>query len=305
MDVHPLTDRIWDVRQGQFIDYAVLLDNATEAQHLLLGEVHINPEHHRIQAQILQDLITNDRSHAMAFEIFERDQQDAIDGVQSGARATSADIAAATGIEDSGWDWESYEPLVRIALENDIPILAANATSQEARQTARDGVAALPAARQAALGLSVPLPASAHAALAKVIVDSHCGYVFGDMTEGLIQAQRLRDATMADVMLGAPAGSTVLITGAGHARRDYGVPAYLLDRAPSVRVLSIGLTEVAAGLISPADYLDPLEGLDVGFDYLWFTPRSLFEDPCEQFKEHLETMRSGAAGEYEDATEEQ
>ena len=117
------------------------------------------------------------------------------------------------------------------------------------------------------------------------------------MTERLIDAQRLRDATMAGVMLNARPDTTVLITGAGHARRDYGVPVYLLERAPGARVLAIGLMEVASSLSAPADYLNPTPGLDVAFDYLWFTTRVVSEDPCEQFREQLEKIRQHATPE--------
>lgn len=287
---HPLVGRIWDVRQEEFLTPESLKARAVRAQHLLLGETHINPEHHRIQAEMIQALADDGGRLALVFEIFERDQQHAIDRATSGPGADADDVAEATGIEDTGWDWDLYRPLVEAALAARIPVLAGNAPREEVRRIAYSGLDSVPAERQVELGLTQPLPGPAHEALTQTIIDSHCGHVYGDMTERLVDAQRIRDATMAEVMLQAEPGKTVLIAGGGHARRDYGVPHYILDRTPDADVIAIGLTEVLPELSLPEAYLDRLPGLDVSFDYLWFTDRTMTEDPCEEFRESLEKL---------------
>jgi uncharacterized iron-regulated protein len=70
---HPLAGLIWDVRQEQFADYSALIADAVSARHVLLGETHINPEHHRIQAEVIQDLANRSPRFALVFEFFERD----------------------------------------------------------------------------------------------------------------------------------------------------------------------------------------------------------------------------------------
>lgn len=297
---HPLTGRIWDVRAGAFVDYPTLLGEAARARHLLLGEIHINSEHHEIQARIIEDLSEMGPSRSLVLEIFEQDQQREIDRTLAQPGVTTETIAEATGIEDSGWNWDSYAPLVGLALDVGMPIRAGNAPRADVNRVAREGSGALPQKRLADLGLSTPLPPTAHVALTDTIVASHCGHVFGDMTERLIAAQRLRDATMAEVMMSSQPETTVLITGAGHARRDYGVPFYIAGRAPSATVLSIGLTEVRPQQQGPVDYVDRLEGLDAPFDYLWFTGRTVSDDPCEQFRDQLKEFHERASGEGKD-----
>jgi uncharacterized iron-regulated protein len=63
---------------------------------------------------------------------------------------------------------------------------------------------------------------------------------------------------------------SVLIAGAGHARRDRGVPLYLADRD----LVSIAFMEAEVDKASPRDY-----GA-ASYDYVWFTPRATREDPC-------------------------
>lgn len=293
---HPLAGRIWDVGAGAFVDYSALLGEAAGARHVLLGEIHINGEHHEIQARVIGDLVELGPARSLVFEIFEQDQQPDIDRVAALPDPTSGDIADATGIRDSGWNWDSYEPLVELALDKGMPIRAGNAPRADVSRVAREGAGVLPEERLAGLGMSAPLPPSAHAALTDTIVASHCGHVFGDMTERLIAAQRLRDAIMAEVMIASRPDRTVLITGAGHARRDYGVPFYLAHSDPSATVVAIGLTEIRPGRNDPDDYLDRLEGLDAPFDYLWFTSRTVSEDPCEQFRDQLREFHERLSG---------
>jgi uncharacterized iron-regulated protein len=102
-------------------------------------------------------------------------------------------------------------------------------------------------------------------------VEGHCGKRPGaKVLAGMIEAQRARDARMAAVL--ASHAPSVLIAGNGHARRDRGVPFYLAGG-----VLSIAFVEVEADKETPQDYAQD-------FDYLWFTPRAVRDDPCEALK---------------------
>jgi uncharacterized iron-regulated protein len=87
----------------------------------------------------------------------------------------------------------------------------------------------------------------------------------------MVEAQRARDARMASVLK----GESVLVAGAGHARRDRGVPLYL----PSDGIVSIAFMEVEDGKIRPQQYFNGF-ATTVSFDYVWFTPRAVRGDPC-------------------------
>jgi len=293
-----LVDRIWRVSDGAFVEQDELLALAMASSHVLLGEVHINPHHHDAQTEFLAALIAEGARPAVVFEMFHRDQQDAIDGLREGMRPDAGQIAAATDFEERGWDWPFYAALVELALAEDLPILAGNAPRQDSRSVVMDGFAALPHSARDFPGLDRPLPAAAEAALVDTMVASHCGHAMGDLANRLVAAQRLRDASMAEVMLAADAGqpATVLITGAGHARRDYGVPWYLAAGGQRDGVLSIALMEVEPGVGDPSAYVDAIDGLPMPYDFLWFTPRIEREDPCEQFRKGLQRLEKRGSG---------
>jgi len=144
---HPLLGKIWDVKRGAEISKDALLREAGTAQYLLLGEVHDNPEHHRHQAEVLRALIAQGRRPALAMEQFDREYQPAIDAVlaQPGAASKSSAeaIADAGKFDRKGWDWPLYEPLLAIAAQARLPIVAINLSRNRTRDVARQGFASL------------------------------------------------------------------------------------------------------------------------------------------------------------------
>ena len=70
---HPPESRIYEVASGRFVDQATLVDDLASADFVLLGERHDNPDHHRLQALLIQALESKwDRPRAVAFEIIPR-----------------------------------------------------------------------------------------------------------------------------------------------------------------------------------------------------------------------------------------
>jgi uncharacterized iron-regulated protein len=253
----PAPGDIWDTRAGRFVSADEVFTRASSAAHVILGETHDNPEHHRLQRAALERL---GGPRSLAMEQFDSEFQPAIDAAL--ARGADAEqIADAGHFDRKGWNWPLYRPLVQFAVQHRWPIVAANLSRTDARHIVRDPSSA---------GLP-PAPELAKA-LERDIAESHCGQPPPPkLLAGMVEAQRARDARMA-ALLRAPG---VLIAGIGHARRDRGVPLYL----PGADIVSIGFVEVDAESKSPSDYLTGLFG-PASFDYVWFTPRAEREDPC-------------------------
>jgi uncharacterized iron-regulated protein len=253
----PLVGRIWDVHAARFVSADELFDRAARARHVILGETHDNPEHHRLQRVALEALAARGEKRLLAMEQFDIEYQPAID-IERAAGADAERIADAGHFDRQGWNWPLYRPLVQFALEHGWPLVAANLSRAEARAIVAD---------PARSGLAPAAPTVTRA-LERDIIDGHCGVAPGaQRLAGMVEAQRARDAHMASVLHSA----SVLIAGAGHARRDRGVPLYLGDGD----VLSVAFIEVEPGKSKPQDYAD-----GASYDYLWFTPRAVREDPC-------------------------
>lgn len=289
---HSLAGQVWDVRAGERLAPHRLLARLVTARFVLLGEKHDNPDHQRLQAWIVRELLAAGRRPAVAFEMLDDGQADALRRHVARAPTDAAGLGAAVAWERSGWpEWERYRPIAEAALQAGVPVLTANIAPATARAVAQTDLAALDPALVARYGLDRPLPAAAGESLARELRAAHCGHASDRMIAGMTAAQRARDARMAESLLaGGARDGAVLIAGAGHVRADRGVPVHLGAREPGLRVATVAFVEVQASRDTPGAYADRFDGA-LPFDYVWFTPRMDDDDPCDRFRRTLERLR--------------
>jgi uncharacterized iron-regulated protein len=238
---------------------------------VLLGEVHDNVAQHDLRAQALRALLERGARPALAFEQFDRDRQAALDEARrderGGMAARVARLIDAAG--ERGWYWDFYRPYLAMALEYDLPIVAANLSRAQAMRVAQEGAGAVfDAGQRAALGLDHPA-AELQRAQEQEINEGHCGRLPADALAPMAAAQIARDAVLAQSLEPYRERGVVLFTGNGHARRDIGVPAHLAP-ADRARLVSIGLLEDD----------DQAAGRAVHFDVALRTPVQPRTDPC-------------------------
>jgi len=274
---HPRVGTIHDVAAGTTITPDALAARLAGKRYVILGEKHDNPDHHRLQAWVLGELIAAGRRPAVVFEMFRLDQADAIARHLASAPDDARGLAAAVDWRRSGWPaWSMYEPIVVPALRARLPIVAGNLAEATTAAMRRDGLAAFDAAALARLRLDQPPAEDVRARLVAELREGHCGHLPSSGLDNFVAVQRARDAQLAAAMREARGDGAVLIAGAGHARTDMGVPLYL----PAAETASLAFVEVRTG--TPP-------GLP--FDYVWTTPRVDDHDPCERFRKDLERLR--------------
>lgn len=282
---HPLVGQIWSVRDARFVKKDDLVSALASSRMVLLGEQHDNADHHRLQAALVRAMTERGRHPALAFEMFDDDEQPKIDAALSASPSSEA-IAKAVGWSKKGWGpWFPYAAIADVAVERRLPIVAANLPTREARALARGGAAAIDAREAAELGLGEAWPDELASSLREELVASHCGHLRADSADRMALAQRARDARMAARMLLAARGDgAVLIAGAGHARNDRGVPRAIARRDASMTVASVAFVEVEHGLDAPAAYGARWRTASLPFDYVIFTPRTSDDDPCASMR---------------------
>ena len=245
---------------------------------VLLGEVHDNAAQHALRAAALRQLVAQGARPAIAFEQFDTDRQADIDRARR-ERPRDADylIAQAKGARDD-WRWDSYRPFVALALDYDLPIVAANLSRDKAMKVAIDGWPALfdPATRNE-LGLDA-LPANFRRQHEEAIASGHCNLLPADALPAQARAQMARDLIMAQSIRPYLTRGVVLLAGNGHVRRDIGVPFWLTaDERRSV--VSIGLLE------HDDDGSDAESAAD--FDAYVITERAQRADLCKELAQRL------------------
>ena len=256
---------------------------------VLLGEVHDNPDHHRLRAWLIAEALRSRADHrpAVVFEHIRADQQPALDrfaALRAEGKNTARDLLRLLEWDKSGWPPEAiYEPLFEAVVAARLPILAGNTTRDRIKAVARQGLAALAAVERAELWLDHPQPAPLSEALNKELAESHCGALPPQAIPGMAAAQRYRDAHLAGALLRAEKlhGSAILIAGNGHVRGDRGVPWHIRQRQPDAKVTTVLFLEVEEGKSDPAAYLPRYPDGKAAVDLVIFTPRAERGDPCE------------------------
>lgn len=233
---------------------------ATELQRrpsVLLGEVHDNEAQHRVRAEALRLLLARGARPALAFEQIDRDRQAVVDAARHDELppGTSRIDHLIAQVRSGGWDWSLYRPYLELALQYDLPIVAANLSRADATRVARDGYAAVfDADARARLRLD-ELPEALVTAQARAVDEGHCHTLTAQAARRLARAQIARDATLAETIRPLLARGVILFTGNGHARNDIGVP-FFLSPDERARVWTIGLIEDASSEAHDADLFD-------------------------------------------------
>lgn len=287
---HPLVGTIYRPDQQRVIAVTELLNAMRSARFVLLGERHDNSDHHRLQAWLLERMIAGGRRPAMAFEMFGTEKRPAIEKHLEQRPRDADGLGAATDWANTGWpDWALYRPIVQAALDAGLPIIAANLPDTEVKAMSRRQQ--ISPERIDQLGLNRPLPGELHDSLVRDIRESHCNLLPDRAVLPMVMTQRAKDASMAMAMAEAARApgidGAVLIAGAGHARKDRGVPMVLRDVAPDADSFAIAFVEVSDELTDPTAYGARYAAEALPFDAVWFTPRVGVADPCAALAEHF------------------
>jgi len=240
---------------------------------VMLGEVHDNAEQHRLRLELLRRAFASGWRPAIAMEQFDREHQVDIDRARR-EKPTDAqhliDVAApSSGHSVGGWDWDLYRPFVALALEYDVPLIAANLSSSDAAKVVHGGYSAVfDATAMATLGLNRRIAPNWEAAEEREIDAGHCYSLPQDMVSAMTRAQFARDAVMAAALRDYAARGVVLLAGNGHVRRDIGVSRWL-GSALQAQIFTVG-------------YLEGREpsALTVAFDVVVHTRRLSRPRPC-------------------------
>ncbi|WP_162428812.1 ChaN family lipoprotein [Pontibacter pudoricolor] len=229
-------------KAGKDVKYGKMLDELQKADIVLFGEQHNDPIAHWLQLEVAKDLYkTHQERFAIGAEMFETDVQLVLDEYLNGQ-------VAENNFEQESRPWTNYKtdykPIVRFAKESGIPFVATNVPRRYAAIVASGGLKALDALTPEAKAFIAPLT---------IVVDMELpGYknmlsMFGSSTHGntkaesIVQAQALKDATMAYVILNQIAkGNKVLhLNGSYHSDNYEGIGWYLKQKQPNLKVATI------------------------------------------------------------------
>lgn len=236
----------------------------------LMGEIHDNPDAHQARYDIIAKKVKAGWRPAIAMEQFDREHQGLLRTAQDECK-TAACITSKPWAEK--WQWELYAPIIQLAIDYQLPLLAANVSRDDANRIVKGGyAAALDPDTIAQYELDKPLPTAMAEQHRQNIVEGHCNMLPPQVAEKMIPAQVARDVWMAKVIeQQATQRDVVLIAGNGHVQKDVGVVHWL--------PVKLQQTTTVYGFIESSQ-----SGGSAQFDVLAQVPEHPREDPCEAFK---------------------
>lgn len=221
-------------KNGKRTSYRKLLRKSKKADIVLFGEYHNNPIAHWLEVKLTKDLLGK-RSLILGAEIFERDNQDALDGYLQGT------------IDQKGLDtlarlWKNYKtdykPWVDLAKREKLPIVATNIPRKYANLVYKKGLQALDTLPSAERKWIVSLPFPYDSNLSQY---EKMKKMARHNPENLPMAQAIKDATMAEsIETHYKKGSLFLhLNGSYHSDFFQGIYWYLRKRNPNLKILTI------------------------------------------------------------------
>ena len=221
-------------QNGKRTSYRKLLRKSKKADIVLFGEYHNNPIAHWLEVKLTKDLLGK-RSLILGAEIFERDNQDALDGYLEGT------------IDQKGLDtlarlWKNYKtdykPWVDLAKREKLPIVATNIPRKYANLVYKKGLQALDTLPSAERKWIVSLPFPYDGNLSQY---EKMKKMARHNPENLPMAQAIKDATMAEsIETHYKKGSLFLhLNGSYHSDFFQGIYRYLRKRNPNLKILTI------------------------------------------------------------------
>jgi uncharacterized iron-regulated protein len=251
--------RIVHLKTGKAISFDQLIDQVGARRLIFIGEVHNNPEHHLIQVQILQALMSQYKSLNLAMEFFNETQQSVLNHYLAGS-TTETEF-----LRDVGWDknwayaYHFYRPLLLMTKEKDRKILAINAPRTIVRKVARSGLSSLAPNERNQLASHINLKNESHREYLYQIYKKHSHQDLKRF-DFFYQAQCVWEDTMAENIskyLSKTKEKLVVLTGNGHIVNKYGIPNRTLNRIkiPMVTILLQPLTGPLTLKRKMADYI--------------------------------------------------
>ena len=208
------------------------------ADVIMVGELHGHQGIHRFQADLLAQLLSQPRPLALAMEQFSRDNQDTVNAYLAGTMGEEAFIE-----KSHAWPGyrSDYRPLITLAREAQIPVIAANAPRHIVRCIGRQGadyLQRLPIDERGWVAERLTLSDDAYKA--RFMESRHHGQA---PSEQQFAAQTTWDDTMAEsiqlYLQQHPSHSVMLTVGRFHIAEGLGTVQRLQQRNPGLKIALI------------------------------------------------------------------
>lgn len=311
----PLIGRTINTTTGQTVDFNMLIKNINAYDVIYLSEKHDNPEHHNIQQKIIHQLIKNNMQITIGFEFFSMDNTpDLLNFIDAGKVEHSKKIEKIIEADlrrKLNWDrqsdqmWKYYFDFLKIAQKEKFQVAGIDLANNLIKRITRKGINGISSIEKEMIFSTRPSDFSTKQAdkiykdyMSSIFKAVHCGMGNEKMQSKLYDAWTARNDKIAlsiTQLVKHSNGPVIIIIGGGHTEYGLGVINRVQAIDKTISQVNIALQEISTNPTDLSEYLEPLELQ--GFepvppaDFIWFTQRVSYKDPCKEFKKSLKKMK--------------
>ncbi|MFZ2540627.1 MAG: ChaN family lipoprotein [Gallionella sp.] len=221
--------KIFDLNNPRELDK--LSSKLTEKRALFIGEIHDQPEHHRNQLRLIQNLYEHYPYIAIGVEYFQQPFQSHLNDYIAGYIDEREMLIRTEYFKRWKMDYRMLQPILRFAREKNIPVLALNISDEIHSKVFNSGMSSLSPHERSLTPNDIQPASKDYQARLKAIFDTHPE---GSSFETFVEGQLLWDEAMADVaanyLKDRPQTLLVVLAGLGHMMYGDGIPKNLNRR---------------------------------------------------------------------------
>ncbi len=307
----PLIGTIMDARTSGPVDFDALIKRLSTHDVIYLSEKHDNPDHHAMQQRIINRLIENKITPLIGFEFFSmEDTPDILNFIDSAKVAHSKErtkIIETDLRKKLGWDtqsdemWAYYYGLLTLARDNGLEAAGLDLPETLKKRITRKGISGITPIEKEQIFSTQPPDQAYKDYMFSIFKAVHCGMQHEQMQSKLYDTWLARNDRMALSITRLKQhhnGPLVVIIGNGHTEHGLGVINRVSTINPNLSQVNLAMVEISTRPADLSEYLSPLdlEGYEKvpPADFLFFTQRVSYEDPCEEFKKSMIKMKKPA-----------
>ncbi|MBU8910287.1 MAG: ChaN family lipoprotein [Desulfobacterales bacterium] len=304
----PLIGKIINTKSSQPVNFESLIRDISSYDVIYLSEKHDNPDHHHLQQRVIHRLIDNGLKPSIGFEFFSMDNTpDLLNFIDSGKVTHSKkieEIIEADLRKKLRWDtqsdqmWRYYYDLLNIAKKEKLQVAGIDLPNTLKKRITRKGINGISPIEKEQV-FSTKLSDEIYKNyMFSIFKNVHCGMGHGKMQSRLYDTWVARNDEMAlsiTRLYEHRKGPVIVIIGGGHTEYALGVIDRVAAVDKTIKQVNIAFREISVKPSNLSEYLMPLDL--TGFekvppaDFLWFTQRVSYSDPCEEFKKSLQKMK--------------
>ena len=237
-----------------------LLKDIETSRVIYVGEMHTNPEHHKIQLEVIQALFQKFPDLTVGMEMFDHSYQDVLDQWSAGKLDQKDFIQKVHWYANWRYNFSLYQDILEFIKEHRLRLVGLNIPNYIPPKIREGGINNLRADEKEHLPVQIDFSNTAHRDYVQKVFEAHRHHFRGEVDfENFYAAQSVWEDAMAEAIAENLNNDVMaVLVGNGHIQFKYGIPARAFKQ-----------TGAAFTTIYPASIGAEVEP-DIA-DYIWVT----------------------------------